>query len=64
MWLGTLDLHETLAANWLIAAPSVVEIRWVCEEADGALGRIFVQENLERLPVHKRILRKLDFLRC
>lgn len=55
--LGALDLHEAFAADGLVAAPGVVEEGRVVEEADGALGGVLVEGDLERLAIDAGVLR-------
>ena len=57
MGVGPLDLYETLAADGLVAAASVVEIGWVVEKADGTLGGILVEVHFEWLAIDERVVR-------
>ena len=62
--IGTFDLDETLGADGLVTTASLVQIGRIVNEANGALGRILIQECLDPLTVDVRIFLKLDFLRC
>jgi hypothetical protein len=46
VWIGSLDLDKAFTAYGLVAASGVIQIRRVREEADRALGCIFIQEDL------------------
>lgn len=54
--VGTLDLYKTFAADSLVAASSVIEIRGVVEEADRAFATFLVEEHFERLPIYEGII--------
>ena len=59
MGIRPLYLDEALGANWLIAATSLVQVRWIINKADGAFFRAFIQKHLEGLTVDIRIRRQL-----
>jgi len=61
--IRSLDLNEAFAADRLVAAPRVIQIRGIVQEADGAFNCIFVQEHLDRLSIDEGIVRQLDFAR-
>lgn len=61
MRVRSLDLHEALTANLLVAASGSVQIWRVVQEANRAFCAFFVKENLHRLSVHKRVSGKVDF---
>lgn len=56
MRVGSLDLHKAFTADGLVAASRAVEVRRIGEKADGALGCVLVEEDLEWLAVDKRIV--------
>lgn len=56
----TLNLHEALGADSLVAAPRLVEVWWVVYEADRTLRSIFVQKCFHTQAVYVRIDRELD----
>ena len=62
MRIWTLDLYKAFRADGLIAAACLVKVWWVVKKADWTFGGILVQICLNRLPVHIRVSRKLDFL--
>lgn len=61
VWVGPLYLYKAFAANSLVAASSVIEIRRVVEEADGAFAALFVEEHFERLPIDEGVVRQVYF---
>lgn len=61
--IGALDLDKTLAADGLVTATSMVEIRGICEEADGALDGVLVQKYFDRLAIHERVMGELNLAR-
>jgi len=63
MWIWSLDLYEALRADGLVATTCLIKIRRVVEEANGALGRVFVQKGFDTLAVDIGIMRKIYFLR-
>ena len=52
----TLDLHKALAANGLIAAAGMVEVRRVVEKTNGTFGGVLVEVHFERLAIDERIV--------
>ena len=56
-----LDLHETLAADRVTAAPRVVEMIRISSKADGAIFGVAIEHDLERLAVDKRFVGEGDF---
>jgi hypothetical protein len=44
--IRALDLHKALAANRLVAAPGVIQVWRISQEADGAFRCILVQKDL------------------
>lgn len=61
--IRSFNLHETLAADRLVTASRVVEVRRVSKEANRAFGCILVQVNLERLAVNKWVIGQVDLAR-
>jgi hypothetical protein len=61
VWVRPLDLHETFAADGLVAASSVVEVGRVVQEANWALATFLVQKHLKRLSINEGVVGKLDF---
>lgn len=53
VWIRTLDLDKTLGANVLVTAASAVEVWGVVKEANGTLGRFFVEYCLDGTAVDK-----------
>jgi hypothetical protein len=62
MGIGSLDLYKALGANGLIAASRLVKIGRVVEEANRALGCVFVKEDFDALAIDVPILGQLDLL--
>lgn len=63
MWIRSLDLHEALRTNRLIATSCFVQIRGVIHETDGTLGGVFVKESLCSLTIDIWVIRKIELLR-
>ena len=63
MRIGPLDLHKTLGADGLVTATRPIQVRRVEEEADGALGRVAVQESFDGPTIDVYRLRKVNLLR-
>lgn len=61
MRVGPFNLYKAFATNRLIAASSVVQVRRIVQEADWALAALFINEDLQRLPVDEGVVRQIDF---
>ena len=55
--IGSLDLHETFTTDQLVTAASAVHVGRIVHQAEWTLGAFLVEEYLERLAIHKGILR-------
>lgn len=60
MGVGSLNLHKTFTTDRLIAASSMIQVGRVIEEANGAFAALLVDEDLERRPVDKGVVRQVD----
>jgi hypothetical protein len=60
MGIGSLDLDEALRTYRLVAASSLVQVRRIIEEADGAFCCILVQKRFDMLSLNIRVFRKLN----
>lgn len=54
--VGSLDLHKAFAADGLVTATGVIEVRRIVEETNGTFGCILVEVYLERLAIDKGIV--------
>jgi hypothetical protein len=62
MRVRSFDLYKTFRANGLVAATSFVQVGRITEEANGALGRVLVEKDLDPLAINVRIFGQLHFL--
>ena len=57
VWVGALDLYETLRADRLLTASCSVEVGRIVEEANGTFRCVFVKVDFDGLSVHEGIRR-------
>jgi hypothetical protein len=64
VWVGSLDLYKTFGADGLIATARPVQIGRIVEEANRALGSVFVQIDFQLLTIDAVIIGQANFLGC
>lgn len=62
MGFRSFDLYEAFRAYGLVATPGFIQVGRIIKKADGTFGSIFVQKDLQALPIDVGVFGQLDLL--